>query len=92
MINREYSTAEVIRLREHLLKVGQQYAKAFPDVPSVGRIEIAGSDAKRTAGCERQTRRLLGPLRRDRAVERIIKIIPARQLHLDKSLGRARHR
>jgi hypothetical protein len=36
VINREYPTDEVIRLREHLLKTREQYAKAFPDVPLIG--------------------------------------------------------
>jgi hypothetical protein len=36
MINREYPTAEVIRLRDHLLKVGAEYSKAFPEVPLLG--------------------------------------------------------
>jgi hypothetical protein len=29
-INREYSTAEVVRLRAHLLKIGELFAKDFP--------------------------------------------------------------
>ncbi len=36
LINREYPTDEVLRLREHLLKAGEQYAKAFPDIPLIG--------------------------------------------------------
>jgi hypothetical protein len=35
VINREYSTAEVIRLRDHLVKQGVLFAKAHPDVKLV---------------------------------------------------------
>lgn len=37
-IHREYTTAEIQRLRDHLLKVGEAYAKANPDVRLFGPI------------------------------------------------------
>lgn len=38
-INREFSTAEVIRLREHLLKAKDDYVRAFPDIPLLGPVQ-----------------------------------------------------
>jgi hypothetical protein len=38
-INREFSTAEVIRLRDHLLMVGKKFAEDHPSVPLLPPIE-----------------------------------------------------
>lgn len=32
-INREYSTEEILRLRQHLLETGKRFAEQFPDLP-----------------------------------------------------------
>jgi Protein of unknown function (DUF3800) len=52
-INREYSTPEVLHLREHLLKVGEAYAQAFPDRTLVGPVK----DRRKRRKAYRQNRK-----------------------------------